>query len=1503
MSRSVGKIVGAVAGIALVYFTGGAAAPWVYGVAAAVGAAYGDYVARQSARIGDQGREPSSRTIRSSKEPAHYLVGRFANGGVLTWVEQDEGDPWTHLILALSEGPIDAVDDVLLDKKPISEFEGNVAQYELTVTPTEANAFMRNNADDWDEDVIGKGLSFIRVSLQFDPEQFPNGLPEIQVIGRGRNDIWDPRTDERGYTDNPALILLWWLTGGRANVPLEEINLQSFIDAANVCDELVENPDGTQSKRYTMGALISDAELTPDVNDKILATCNGQLIRIGGILSLQVGAYYGPGDITLTEDMVIGAVSGAAEVDNANAINTLTGTFTNPDDWTETDFPPVRVDEWVLEDGLELAESMQIRYVLDPYQAQRLANMHLRKRRNGGAMSIPMNFNGYRFRPGRVVNVDLPSINMSGEFIVVDWTLGAADGCVVHLEAYDAAMFDDDVGRPYTPPVFISMPTGGIETPTNLAFLPSDDPMVKQGTVTWTPPPQPVQYYGITIRREGEAVQTYQVPWSATSCDIQGLGPGQYVIEIYARGELGRSGTASIPINLTVPDPPVDLRLEVSNNVIVCRPLVNNPGFGTEFEMCINYLSDPDFIPFDQLTGLYGTFPGLTPDTEYPIYARTISPLGKSEWFSQIARTANNPAEIIPSIRDELDGIELRVDSLQATRQRVADARVNIIEEIGNSLAVAREQRERIDAVKNEQLTRAEAIREEQLTRETQVIEVNERVDTETEQRILQINGIVATLDDEIADRQASILQVQEAITDETEARSTQFNLLDAKIEDETSTRESSITQVQEAIVDETTARATQFNQLDAKIEDETSARESSITQVNEAITDETEARATQFNQLDSKIDDETSARESAITQTQDAITDESSTRATQFNGLSSRIDDEESTRQSQIDQVNQAIADEASTRASAVQSLSADIDGGLSATNDRIDSVEVDVDGNARSISAVQGQVNDPENNSSALYDFVQSAQSTADGAVSSITAIESRVENNEDFAAAQLILNAEYEDEFGNLSARAALITDNNGRITGVIIDDDGNERVVEFVADSVRFVDGNGVLKVYYDLDDQRYVFDGEIIAQSGFFGGTLGANTVTVGSVRSGIDFSSIIPNGYFETGDMDGWQNPSSDLVVEAAGSRGDSASQNSPFRYYLLDTDSSSQSNVFTAYNVPVQKPNEEFYVRLSAASGGGSTSSCVWQLRVSFARADGSFISIGTFQISTSSYQWSTEEGVIVAPPDAAFINQIGLRQVGGNLRGYCGGIEVRRRNGASLIVKGGIKSDMVDAEVFTGRVFRGSYFLTEEPGSDYFGLQGAPAFGANNNLFRWFGQKTAATWNSSTNEPRMSGMSTVNSRTHETVNGDAYFGGTFQVGSLSNSTTNTQLQSTTTADLGSFGSNGGQIQIAASFGYNASTIGTSCPVSEAATGILYIERYIGSGWQTVSQTPITGTYNCIQEGGDYIASWLSTASTTYTDNDQTTATRRYRARAVTNGIQRGQQNDKSLSIISTEE
>ncbi|MEX5323329.1 hypothetical protein WCE04_28915, partial [Pseudomonas shirazica] len=96
---------------------------------------------------------------------------------------------------------------------------------------------------------------------------------------------------------------------------------------ANVCDETVIGPDGKMSPRYFAGAVIGADEKRNTVLDNLLSACAGTLIRVGGRWSLQVGAYYGPADFTINEDMVIGTVEGTTEVSNSDAINTMRGTF------------------------------------------------------------------------------------------------------------------------------------------------------------------------------------------------------------------------------------------------------------------------------------------------------------------------------------------------------------------------------------------------------------------------------------------------------------------------------------------------------------------------------------------------------------------------------------------------------------------------------------------------------------------------------------------------------------------------------------------------------------------------------------------------------------------------------------------------------------------------------------------------------------------------------------------------------------------------------------------------------------------------------------------------------------------------------------------------------------------------------------------------------------------------------------------------------------------------
>jgi len=192
------------------------------------------------------------------------------------------------------------------------------------------------------------------------------------------------------------------------------------------------------------------------------------------------------------------------------------------------------------------------------------------------------------------------------------------------------------------------------------------------------------------------------------------------------------------------------------------------------------------------------------------------------------------------------------------------------------------------------------------------------------------------------------------------------------------------------------------------------------------------------------------------------------------------------------------------------------DLDSGLSGALSRIDSVEVVNGQQATAISGVQGKLDNPQTNSSALYGFVQTAQSTADGAASSVTQLTNRVEDNEDFAAAQVQLNTNFNQSIGELEARAFFGVNVNDQVTGIFVSGSNSQQQIEFKSDSVVFVDDDNTPMIYFDVENGRYVFDGEIIADSGTFSGNVSGATITASTITGGTISGASVSGGRVAT---------------------------------------------------------------------------------------------------------------------------------------------------------------------------------------------------------------------------------------------------------------------------------------------------------------------------------------------------------------------------------------------------
>ena len=85
-------------------------------VGAAIGAGLAFYMAEQQEKLNANSplrdSEPSAQTVRSSKAPARFILGRVSTGGVLVWAQEQVGGQtngeWLHLVYVLCEGPVDA---------------------------------------------------------------------------------------------------------------------------------------------------------------------------------------------------------------------------------------------------------------------------------------------------------------------------------------------------------------------------------------------------------------------------------------------------------------------------------------------------------------------------------------------------------------------------------------------------------------------------------------------------------------------------------------------------------------------------------------------------------------------------------------------------------------------------------------------------------------------------------------------------------------------------------------------------------------------------------------------------------------------------------------------------------------------------------------------------------------------------------------------------------------------------------------------------------------------------------------------------------------------------------------------------------------------------------------------------------------------------------------------------------------------------------------------------
>jgi hypothetical protein len=390
------------------------------------------------------------RTLRSSIEPRRFVYGRARVGGPIVYAgSAGNKNEFLHLVIPLHHGEFDAVEEVYLNDLLSTDdrFDGLVRiNTHLGTASQTADADLLAESADWTANHRLRGVGYIYLRLKHDNTAFASGIPNPSAVIRGRK-VYDPRTGTTGWSNNPALCVLDYLTG---TIPIEagtepigigadlatEIDIDTFIAAANVCDESVALKAGGTHVRYTLDGVVETDASPAAVMEQLLTACAGTLIYTGGVYRLFVGAAT-PATHTITADMLRGPVRYRPYGSKRDTSNGVRGTFIDSQNAYEAaDFPAQTSATYIAEDGGEERwMDLALPYTLDSVRAQRLAKQYLERGRLSGELELPCNFSALGISVWDCVTVDIDELRVEGtKWRVKGWTFADGGGIDLSLQ-------------------------------------------------------------------------------------------------------------------------------------------------------------------------------------------------------------------------------------------------------------------------------------------------------------------------------------------------------------------------------------------------------------------------------------------------------------------------------------------------------------------------------------------------------------------------------------------------------------------------------------------------------------------------------------------------------------------------------------------------------------------------------------------------------------------------------------------------------------------------------------------------------------------------------------------------------------------------------------------------------------------------------------------------------------------------------------------------------------
>lgn len=414
-------------------------------------------------------------TTRGSAVDHQIVYGEAKVGGVVVFDgTTGTNNKFLHRVLAFTGHEIEAFSDIYINDSRVTDLEadGNVKEVtdpdgttsdrydgkmrinkHLGATDQSADSDLVSEVTEWTNDHRLRGVSYLYVRFKFDQDAYPNGVPEVTAVVKGKK-VYDPRSDTTAWSDNPALCLRDYLSEGYGlNEADANIDDTLVTTAANVCDETTSVSGAT---RYTCNGSFTTGATPYDTLNAMLTSMGGLLWYAQGEWRMKAADYVAP-SVVFTEDDLRSNIQVATRHSRRDNFNTVKGTFRGEEsDWQVTDYPEVSNTAFVTTDGgQESVMDLDLPFTDTSGEARRLALIALERNRQQLTVNASFGLKAFKVQVGDIVQLTIDRFGWAQkEFEVVSWTFGLTDGLDLQaqmtLREISESVFDEiDDGEVY----------------------------------------------------------------------------------------------------------------------------------------------------------------------------------------------------------------------------------------------------------------------------------------------------------------------------------------------------------------------------------------------------------------------------------------------------------------------------------------------------------------------------------------------------------------------------------------------------------------------------------------------------------------------------------------------------------------------------------------------------------------------------------------------------------------------------------------------------------------------------------------------------------------------------------------------------------------------------------------------------------------------------------------------------------------------------------------------